>query len=280
MRYRYFLPLLATLLFSSCAQYGKVSYAKSPKIINVSHYDPKEKQRAGRSYSPSDQSALKANGAHGLIARCAKGPELDTKCADFLAGADRQGLLLGSYYHLLKDSAPNYHAERFINRLREIKSSRGIRANQILLVTDIATDCSAANIVAFVSRIKQLTGRYPVVYLENSSTIRRTLQNATSSQKAVLRRCPYWLALYSNTNKGLETPYKLAKASGVWSDWCMWQYGGVWWSNGTSRPYNYRGGSWRTPKYFGNLDRPVERNGFNGSTEELHAFWKKQAWNW
>tara|TARA_B110000908_G_C10267017_1_gene465213 strand:- start:8185 stop:9021 length:837 start_codon:yes stop_codon:yes gene_type:complete len=272
--------LLAPLLLASCAQYGKVTYKASPKIINVSHYDPKEKQRAGSSYSPSDQSALKANGAHGLIARCAKGPELDTKCADFLAGADRQGLLLGSYYYLLPGSSASYHADRFISRLHEIKSSRGIRSGQILLVADIDTNCSAANMVAFVSRIKKLTGKYPVVYLENSSTIRNTLQNATRSQKSILGKCPYWLALYSNNNKGLETPKKLAKASGIWSTWCMWQYGGVWWKNGRSNPFNYRGGSWRTPKYFGNLDRPTERNGFNGSTKELYSFWNKQAWAW
>ncbi|WP_435893609.1 GH25 family lysozyme [Oceaniferula spumae] len=277
----FILSLLPTvLLFSSCAEYGKVSYEESPKIINVSHYDPKEKQRSGRSYSPSDQSALKANGAHGLIARCAKGPELDSKCSDFLAGADRQGLLLGSYYYLLPGTSPSYHAERFINRLREIKASRGIRADRILLVADIDTNCRADEIVAFVSRVQQLTGKYPVVYLENGSAIRRTLQNATGAQKSILRKCPYWLALYSNTNAGLETPQKLADASGVWNTWCMWQYGGVWWKNGRSQPYNYRGGSWKTPKYFGNLDRPTERNGFNGSLEELRQFWFKQSWVW
>ena len=62
-RFIFSLPLLVTVLFSSCSEYGKVSYGQSPKIINVSHYDPKEKQRSGRSYTPSDQSALKANRA-------------------------------------------------------------------------------------------------------------------------------------------------------------------------------------------------------------------------
>lgn len=268
------------VLFSSCSEYGKVSYRESPKIINVSHYDPKEKQRAGRSYSPLDQSALKANGAHAMIARCAKGPELDRKCADFLVGAERQRMLLGSYYRLLPESDPVYHADRFLSRLREIKASRGLRTPQILLVVDADVHSSAAQIVRFVSRIKERTGKYPVVYLENGDAIRRTLQNATRSQKSVLRQCPYWLALYSNNHTGLETPAKLAKASGVWSTWCMWQYGGVWWKNGRSRPYNYRGGNWRTPRYFGNLDRPVERSGFNGSTEALYAFWQRQSWAW
>lgn len=282
MTYRFFVipTIVLPIIFSSCSQYGKVSYSESPKIINVSHYDPKEKQRSGRSYSPSDQSALKKNGALALIARCGKGPVLDTKCADFLAGAERQAMLLGSYYYLLPGTSPTYHADRFVNRLLEIKSSHGLRTGSILLVADIHTQCSAAEMVAFVQRIKQRTGIYPVVYLENSSTIRRTLNNATRAQKSVLRECPYWLALYTNTNPGLKTPLKLTKASGVWSDWCMWQYGGVWWQNGRSIPHHYRGGNWRTPKYFGVLDRPIERSGFNGNTEQFYNFWKRRAWAW
>jgi hypothetical protein len=187
---------------------------------------------------------------------------------------------MGSYYYLLPGTSPTYHADRFINRLLEIKNSRNLRSGSILLVADIHTQCSAAEMVTFVQRIKQRTGIYPVVYLENGETIRRTLNNATRAQKSVLRQCPYWLALYTNKNSGLKTPRKLTKASGVWSDWCMWQYGGVWWQNGRSLPHHYRGGNWRTPKYFGDLDRPIERSGFNGNTEQFYNFWKRRAWAW
>ena len=40
-----------------------------PQIINVSSYDPKERQRQGRGYSENDVTALRDNGAAGLIAR-------------------------------------------------------------------------------------------------------------------------------------------------------------------------------------------------------------------
>jgi hypothetical protein len=56
-----------------------------PQIINVSAYDPTEKQRAGVGYSERDVSSLRANGASGLIARAGKGGNLDEKCATFLA---------------------------------------------------------------------------------------------------------------------------------------------------------------------------------------------------
>jgi GH25 family lysozyme M1 (1,4-beta-N-acetylmuramidase) len=278
-----FLPLLFILpFFASCSfsEYGRVSYSSAPQVINISDWDPKEKQRSGRSYSPSDQSALKVNGAKALIARCAKGSYIDSKCADFLVGAERQGMLLGSYYYVLPGESASRQAERYLSLLRSIKSSRGLRTSKILLVADFDTHCSAALMVGFVTEIHRRTGIHPVVYLENSSTIRNTLRYATAAQKAKLRRCPYWLALYSDKNTGLETPLKLAHASGIWHDWAMWQYGGVFWQGGRSKIHHYRGGNWKTPAYFGNLDRPLERSGFNGSISQLNSFWNKHSWAW
>jgi len=275
------IPIVLAILLTSCGQeYGKVSYSEAPKIINVSHYDPKERQKSGSSYSPLNQAALRANGAQALIARIAKGSTLDSKCADFLVGAERQGMLLGTYYFLLPNSNPTYQAQRYISLLRQVKASRGLRTPKVLLVADVHTKCKPYEITAFVLEVHRLTGVRPVIYLENSDTIRRNLQNATPSQKSILRKSPYWLALYSNTYSGLETPQKLTDASGIWSTWAMWQYGGVWWKNGASRIHNYRGGSWQTPKYFGNLDRPTERSGFNGSQSEFRAFWDKHSWAW
>jgi hypothetical protein len=177
-------------------------------------------------------------------------------------------------------SASKILADKYIARLREIKRSRNLHTPKILLAADIHTKCQAWQIVAYLKRIKELTGVTPVVYLENSGSIRRTLNAATPAQKRFLRQHPYWLALYSTSNTGLETPQKLADASGVWNTWAMWQYGGVWWENGRSKPHYYRGGSWNTPKYFGNLSQPTERNGFNGSRAAFYQFWNKHAWAW
>lgn len=272
--------ILLPLLLCHCSQYGRVSYAKAPKIVNVSDYDPKEKQRGGRSYSPLNQSALRENGALGLIARCGKGGVLDTKCADFLKGAEHQQFLLGSYYFLTPDHSPQLQAQQFISRLKQIKHERNLRTDRILLVADIHTNCRPAQMIAFIDEIQRLTGTLPIVYLENSGTIRANLRAATPAQKHRLRQCPYWLALYSDRYTGLESPQALANASGVWSDWCMWQYGGVWWENGRSKIHHFSAGNWRTPAYFGNLDRPLERSGFNGSTSELYRFWNNHSWQW
>jgi len=276
-----FISLFAATLFSSCgSHYGKVSYEKSPPILNVSSYDPKERQRIGSTYSPLHQNALKKNGALGLIARCGKGRSYDAKCSDFLVGSDSQGMLLGSYYYVTPYTSATLQADRFVNRLFTIKRSRGIRADKIVLVGDMDKRCTVPHMVRFIQRVKARTGVYPLVYIENGEGIRARLRSASSSQKRILRQCPYWLALYSSDYKKISTPKKLIKATGVWKTWALWQYGGVEWEKGRSRSKHYRKGIWVTPEYFGNLSRPMERNGFNGSKDELFAFWDKYGWLW
>ena len=271
------------LLTSCSSQYGAVDYDESPKIINVSAYDPKEKQRAGSSYSPLNQTALRANGALGMIARCGKGLDLDTKCADFLLGADRQGLKLGAYYYLKPNVSIEAQARQFVTRLRTIKRSKGIRSHKVLLVGDIDSKCKASHIIRFIDEMERLTGVTPVIYMENSKDMIARMKATPKSQKRQIARAPYWLALYSSYNEAqphIQTPKDLLEAYDIWNDWAMWQYGGVFWENGKSSPKNYVGGSWKTPRYFGNLDRPIERNGFNGSRKELDQFWSRHSWTW
>jgi hypothetical protein len=94
---------------------------------------------------------------------------------------------------------------------------------------------------------------------------------------------PYWLALYSHESGASPqfpapgSPAGLVKQYGVWSNWTMWQYGGVDWEGGRSRPKVYSNGAYRFPTYFGNLDRPLERNIFNGSQAALRTFWQKHG---
>ncbi len=265
-------------LTSCSSKYGKVSYSEAPKFINVSAYDPKERQRSGRSYTPHNQTALKANGSRALIARCAKGYELDTKCADFLQGAERQGMKLGAYCFILAHISPTVQADRFIQRLRAIKASKGLQTREILLVCDADTKSSAAQIAEFIQRIKQLTGTVPIVYLENSGGLRKELSSASAKHKGIIRQSPYWIALYSNEH--FDSPRDLLKAYDIWNDWAIWQFGGVLWENGRSEAKVFRSLGWRAPKYFGNMDRPMERNAFNGTAEEFESFWSRHSWKW
>lgn len=254
-----------------------------PQIINVSAYDPKERQREGRGYSEHDVRALRANGASALIARAGKGGNLDTKCANFLASADRVGMLPGIYYRLQNHVDAVTQADQFVNRAQSLARSRSWNAPSLLLCGDYDANSRLSDILRFMDRVETRTGIVPVAYLENSQHLKLLLGNADAATKAKLRRAPYWLALYAHDSgagpvfpapghpRGLLNQYR------VWPDWTLWQYGGVDWEGGRSRPKVYSHGRDRFSPYFGNMDRPVERNVFNGSPAALQSFWQRHG---
>lgn len=253
------------------------------QIINVSAYDPKERQRNGRSYSENDVSALRANGASALIARAGKGGNLDTKCATFLSSADRAGMLPGVYYRLQTHVDAVKQADQFISRAQSIARSRSWNAPALLLCADFDANSRLSDMTRFLDRVESRTGVTPVVYLENSEQLRLLLSGADSGTKAKLRRAPYWCALYNHTGGAGRvlpapgSPEGLTRQYNVWSDWSLWQYGGVDWQHGRSQPKVYSNGRYHFPTYFGNLDRPVERNVFKGSHASLVSFWQRHG---
>jgi GH25 family lysozyme M1 (1,4-beta-N-acetylmuramidase) len=263
--------------------FGGTSVSRSPAVLNVSAWDPKEVQRGGDRYSEHNLSALRRNGGLALIARSAKGPELDGKFGDFLASANRQGMMLGAYHFVTMNQDPAAQADSFVNRARSIARSRGLSGKRILLVGDFDTLSTPDRLVKFIQRVHERTGVYPVTYLENSEGLRTRLRNATPAQKAVIRRTPYWLALYGpggterTMGGGDLTPDKLCRLYGIWGGWTMWQYGGVVWQNGGSRAKHYDTPQWRSPRFFGSIAHPMERNVFKGSEEGLRAFWERHS---
>ncbi len=264
--------------------FGGTSVGRSPIVLNVSDWDPKEVQRGGSRYSQHDVSALRRNGGQALIARSAKGPLLDKKFGDFLKAADQQGMMLGAYHFVTMDQDPAAQADRFVDRVRAVARSKGISpGTRILLVGDFDTHSTPDRLVRFNQRVHQRTGIHPVVYLENSDGLRSRMRAASPEQKAIIRRSPYWLALYGpggteRTIAGGElNPDKLMELYGVWGRWTMWQYGGVVWEGGGSRSKHYNTPAWRSPRFLGDLAIPMERSVFRGNDAELRAFWNRHS---
>jgi GH25 family lysozyme M1 (1,4-beta-N-acetylmuramidase) len=269
--------------FTGGGGFGGTSVSRSPAVINVSGWDPKEAQRSGERFSENNVSSLRRNGAQALIARSAKGPLLDEKFGNFLKSADREGMMLGAYHFVTMDQDPARQAENFVKRVRSIGRAKGLSGKRLLLVGDFDTNSTPERLVSFIQRVHQLTGIYPVTYLENSDGLRSRLSNASAQQKSIIRRTPYWIALYGpgGTERqlagGVLTPDSLTKMYGIWNSWVMWQYGGVVWENGGSRAKHYDSGSWRSPRFFGNMAHPTERNVFRGSNASLQAFWQRHS---
>ena len=276
-------PVFASLVLAFITLCTGVRAESLPQIINVSAYDPKERQRSGKGYSEHDVSALRANGASALIARAGKGGVLDEKCGNFLAAADRENLLPGVYYRLQKHVDAVKQADQFIARAQQLARSRAWNAPALLLCGDFDAASKLSDILRFMERVESRTGVVPVAYLENSTHLKILLGTADAATKAKLRRMPYWLALYSHDRGGGAqfpapgSPQGLVKQYNVWSDWTLWQYGGVDWERGASCAKVYNHGAYRFSPYFGNLDRPCERNVFNGSLASLQTFWKRHG---
>jgi GH25 family lysozyme M1 (1,4-beta-N-acetylmuramidase) len=285
------------LLSAGCAtplgsgrHFDGISYHDAPQILNVSGWDPKERQRNGESFTPDDVRAMRRSGAMGLIARASKGTEVDKKTHRFLAAADRQGMLLGAYHFVLPNIDAAYQANLFVDRIRRIANAQRLRNPRILMVADFDSKLRCKDMVRFILRMRELTGRVPVVYLENSDTLKTELRNADTATRKLLRQCPYWMALYNHVDTGTSryssphplTPRRLLETYRVWDKWSLWQYGGVLWDVRQRRSicHHYAYSSFRSPRYFGNLDRPTERSVFNGSQAELLSFWQQHAWTW
>jgi GH25 family lysozyme M1 (1,4-beta-N-acetylmuramidase) len=275
---------LVPLLTQCGGGFGGTSVSGSPAVLNVSGWDPKEVQRSGDRYSQHDVSAMRKNGGQALIARSAKGPLLDEKFGDFLKSADREGMMLGAYHFVTMDQDPAAQADSFVSRVRSVAAAKGISGKRVLLVGDFDTNSTPDRLVKFINRVHLRTGTYPVTYLENSDGLRSRLRNASPEQKAVIRRSPYWLALYgpggterTMSRAGALTPDSLCELYGIWGGWSMWQYGGVVWEGGASRAKHYDTGSWRSPRFFGSIAHPMERNVFKGSNSELRAFWERHS---
>jgi len=167
-------------------------------------------------------------------------------------------------------------ARQFVNRAEALARSRSWDAPALLLCGDFDAKSKVTDILAFMNYVESHTGKTPVAYLENSDHLKSVLRNASAADKAKLRRMPYWLALYSH-DRGVVDPAQLLGQYGVWSNWTMWQYGGVEYENGRSNARVYNHGSWRNSTYFGDMDRPLERNVFNGTRKELEAFWLRHG---
>jgi GH25 family lysozyme M1 (1,4-beta-N-acetylmuramidase) len=208
---------------------------------------------------------------------------MDEKCAAFLASADRTGMLPGVYYRLQTHVDAVAQADQLIARAKTLARSRSWNAPSLLLCGDFDAHSSLSDIMRFMDRVEGRTGVVPVAYLENSTHLKLLLGNADAATKTKLRRMPYWLALYSPTSGASAafpppgSPDGLVKQYRVWPDWTLWQYAGVDWERGRSRPKVYSGGAYRFPLYFGNVDRPLERNVFNGSHAALQTFWQRHG---
>jgi len=109
-----------------------------------------------------------------------------------------EGMLPGIYYRVQRHVDAVAQADQFVNRAMSLARGRSWNAPALLLCGDFDGDLPLSSILRFMDRVEARAGVVPVAYLENSTQLKQTLSGADAASKAMLRRMPYWLALYAH----------------------------------------------------------------------------------
>lgn len=192
-----------------------------------------------------------AGGIKALIHKATEGRDFKDK--GFLAAireARALGMLVGAY-HFGSNSCPGaQQADFFLSVVAPVLEP------DLLLVLDWETNPNAAagtmhldNARAFVTRVYEKTGRWPVFYSYISM-----LRSQVIDPKDPVGNCPLWCAKYGN---GEPTPPK------AWKKLDLWQYSDY--ANGPSDTAKY-------PRITPGMG-PTDRSAFKGSYEELKTWW-------
>lgn len=198
-------------------------------VVDLSHHN-----------DPVDLSKLRAAGIIGVIHKATQG--LGTPDAKYKARrvAARKIDLLWGAYHFGTDDDGVAQADNFLEAAGD--------TTDMVLCLDFEKDPgrpSSMNLDearAFVNRIHDVTGRYPVFY--SGDFIKERLGEKIDP---VLSKCWFWLAQYGSN----------AEVPPNWSKWTLWQY-----TDGKLGPQP------REVEGVGHFDRDL----FNGSEAELRAF--------
>jgi GH25 family lysozyme M1 (1,4-beta-N-acetylmuramidase) len=144
----------------------------------------------------------------GIIHRATIGDRADTKYSDRRAEAKRRGYLWGSY-HLGKTGDPVVQADFYLRTAKPIDDE--------LIALDIegleSPNMSLENAVKFINRIKEKTGRFPVLYANQAvvSEISRRYKKTS-----VFSQMPLWYARF----KSVVTDFPKQ----TWTTYTIWQF--------------------------------------------------------
>ena len=203
-----------------------------------------------------DLAAAKAGGIVALISKATEGGDfVDKGYVRAAVEAKRAGLLF-ALYHFANGRDPLVQADHFLAHAADHPEA--------LLILDIEKNdrstfgtMTLAQAVAFLERVHEKTGRWPVFYTY-TSMLAGMMRGATEAQRAVLARCPLWVAQYGEMPQRVPAP---------WPTWDLWQY--------TDGPKYGPADRARFPRTTPGFVDPVQdRSCFRGTADELAVWWK------
>lgn len=203
-----------------------------------------------------DLAALVASGIGAWIAKATEGLTYDDpKFAAFVPRARTAGLLVGAYHFGRGKHGGAVEADHFLRITREARAA----APMLLAYDWEAADASADDARAFVQRVHEVTGRWPVVYcgvpfVSNAARLGRVAD-------PILAQCPMWYAAY-----GVDPDRP--KVHPTWpTGYALMQY-----TNGGAGPSDTRNYPRKTPGIGG-----CDRSCYAGDEAAFRAWWAEQA---
>ena len=198
----------------------------------------------------ADVAAAARAGLLALWAKTSQGRDwLDPTFAEWEKAARENSLLFGAYHFASGSSDGRQQADFFLAHVNPLTT---------LLALDWENNpdtkngnMSLANAELFVSRVREMTGRWPVLYSGRSF-----LDEHAIARSSVLGHCPLWLAQYGEEPKHIPSP---------WDAFDLWQYSDV--ANG---PHDQV----RFPRETPGLGRKVDRSAFFGDAAALREWWR------
>nr|QEL09482.1 lysozyme [Coridius chinensis] len=196
-------------------------------VIDISHYQ-----------TNVDFSKVKSDGIVAVIHKATQGTRyVDPVYSQRRTLAQNYGLLWGAY-HFASAGNPIAQADHFLKTVGNIDG--------VLLVVDLedngGNNMTPDEAEQFVKRIREKTGRYPVVY--GSPNYLKTFN------KENLNKCSLWIAMYSSSPQPILPQFR--------KSWVLWQY-----TDGAE------GGNPRSVAGIGTCDR----DRYNGSVDQLENRW-------
>ncbi len=185
-----------------------------------------------------------------VIHRATIGGRRDTRYAERKREAKRRGYLWGSY-HLGRPGDPVQQADFYLETV-DPAADEALALDIESLNT--STDISLEDAARFIERIKEKTGRYPLVY-GNDNVIRAI--TVRFGRDSVFSKTPLWYARFRREIPNFP--------SGTWTTYTLWQFS----SEINCTPARPSACLFRVPGTSTDMDVNV----FNGSVEELKRRW-------
>lgn len=188
-----------------------------------------------------DWEKVRAAGILGIVHKATQGKSyVDPTFASAKTAVPAAGFLWGAYHFGTGDEPGKDQAKFFLDTVEPDAKT--------LCTIDFETNPSGTQMTLpemldWIQTVQEATGRWPVVYGGRSLLF----TDIASTPEPTLAQCPLWIAQYTTAAAPSGIPQQ------VWKNWALWQYT-------------------ETGRVDG-IDTNVDRERFNGTAEELTAWW-------